>query len=233
MTAMTKTALVTGASSGIGKAISEMLVNEGYTVYGIGRCFKDTESLPGFIPLVCDLTDEKQLKETLSRIPGKELDVLVNNAGAAYYGMHETLSPQMIRTMTEVNLTVPMILTGYFLRDLRHNRGTVINIVSVTAVSVNTHGAAYGAAKAGLLSFSESLFAENRKYGVRVASILPDMTDTALYRNADFMPDDTEGCSLKPEDTAEAVRYILSSREGTAVTSLTLRPQYHRIRRKK
>ena len=74
---MNKTALVTGASSGIGKAISEMLVNEGYTVYGIGRCFKDTKSLPGFIPLVCDLTDEKQLKETLSRIPGKELDVLV------------------------------------------------------------------------------------------------------------------------------------------------------------
>ena len=56
---MNKTALVTGASSGIGKAISEMLVNEGYTVYGIGRCFKDEDSLPGFVPLICDLTDEE------------------------------------------------------------------------------------------------------------------------------------------------------------------------------
>ena len=229
---MNKTALVTGASSGIGKAISEMLVKEGYTVYGIGRCFNDTESLPGFIPLVCDLTDEKQLKETLSRIPGKELNVLVNNAGAAYYGMHETLSPQMIRTMTEVNLTVPMILTGYFLRDLRHNRGTVINIVSVTAVSVNTHGAAYGAAKAGLLSFSESLFAENRKYGVRVASILPDMTDTALYRNADFTADTAERCSLSPQEVAETVRFILQQPEGTLVSELVIRPQYHRIKKK-
>lgn len=230
---MSKSALVTGASSGIGLAVAKMLAEEGYQVYGIGRSFPAAEHTAGFIPLVCDLLDEAQLERTLEKIPGRDLHLLVNNAGAAYYGMHETLKPEMIRIMTRTNLEIPMILTGYFLRHLRENRGTVINIASVTAQQVNTHGAAYGATKAGLLSFSESLFAENRKYGMKVSSILPDLTDTGLYRSADFTADPAEGCSLCPGDTAEAVRWILRQREGAVITSLTVRPQLHRIRRKK
>ena len=228
---MRKAALVTGASSGIGLAAAEMLAEEGYEVYGIGRSFADSEV--NFIPLKCDLLNEKELRETLAKVPGTDLYLLVNNAGTAYYGMHETISPEKIREMTRTNLEIPMILTQYFLRDLRANKGDVINIASVTAGEASPHAAVYGATKAGLLHFSESLFAENRKFGVRVTTVLPDLTDTNLYRSADFTADTDEGCCLDPKDVSDALKYILHQREGTVVSSLTIRPQLHRIRRRK
>ena len=63
-------------------------------------------------------------------------------------------------------------------------------------------------------------------------TILPDMTDTQLYRNADFTADPSDGASLLAEDISEAVRMMITQREGTVITELTIRPQLHRIRRK-
>ena len=102
----------------------------------------------------------------------------------------------------------------------------------MTAQQSNPHGCAYGAVKAGLVSFSRSLFDEARKYGVRVATVSPDMTKTELYRNADFTVGEETESYLLPQDVAEAVAYIVGQREGVAVSEVTLRPQYHRIRRK-
>lgn len=124
-----------------------------------------------------------------------------------------------------------MVLTNLLLRDLKKYGGTVINISSVTAQLSNPHGCAYGATKAGLSSFSRSLFDEVRKYGVRVVTIQPDMTKTDLYRNADFTQGE-EDSYLLPEEIAETVRDILQMRKGVVVTEITLRPQLHRIRRK-
>ena len=100
----------------------------------------------------------------------------------------------------------------------------------MTAQQSNPHGCAYGAVKAGLASFSRSLFDEARKYGVRVATVSPDMTKTELYRNADFTVGEETESYLLPQDVA--VAYIVGQREGVAVSEETLRPQDHRIRRK-
>ena len=134
--------------------------------------------------------------------------------------------------MVRTNLEAPMILTCQLLRTLKKNRGYVINISSVTASGSNPHGCAYGATKAGLSSFSRSLFDEARKYGVKVVTISPDMTQTNLYRNADFREGDEAGSYLLPEEIAGAVEYILSQREGLVVSDITLKPQIHRITRK-
>ena len=261
-----KISIVTGASSGIGKAISERLVRMGYEVYGFGRDFGlfpresvacgvsddfKMNSVDGrccgedigtelcgygcFHPVVCDLRDPGKLFEVIRNITketDRQLSLLVNNAGAAYYGLHEELNPEKISEMVRVNLEVPMILTQQLLRILKENKGNIINISSVTAISSNPHGVAYGATKAGLMSFSRSLFDEARKYGVGVTAILPDMTDTALYRNADFGTDEQPEAHLEPEDVADAVEYALSVREGTCVPEIVLRPQIHRIKRK-
>ena len=125
-----------------------------------------------------------------------------------------------------------MILTCQLLRELKKNRGYVINISSVTAVGSNPHGCAYGATKAGLSGFSRSLFDEARKYGVKVVTISPDMTRTALYRNADFKESGEEQASLLPEEVARAVEFVLSQRDGLVVSDITLKPQLHRIVRK-
>lgn len=124
-----------------------------------------------------------------------------------------------------------MILTQQLLRQLKKNRGYVINISSVTAKESNPHGCAYGAAKAGLAGFSRSLFAETRKYGVKVVTIYPDMTQTNLYRNADFREGEEAESYLLPEEVADAVEYALSQREGAVVTEIALSPQIHRIRK--
>ena len=234
-------AIVTGASSGIGAAISARLCKMGYEVFGIGRSFgssfaeqfPDVADNPLFHAVVCDLLDtEKMLKLVRGIAAEATVTLLVNNAGSAYYGLHEELSPKKIQEMVRTDLEVPMILSQQLLRGFKKNKGCIVNIASVTAQQSNPHGCAYGAGKAGLASFSRSLFDEARKYGVRVATVSPDMTKTELYRNADFTVGEETESYLLPQDVAEAVAYIVGQREGVAVSEVTLRPQYHRIRRK-
>ena len=88
------------------------------------------------------------------------------------------------------------------------------------------------ATKAGLSSFGKSLFEEARKYGVKVTTIHPDMTDTNLYRDADFTCGEEPESYLLPDEVAKAVAYVLDQREGMVVPEITLRPQLHRIARK-
>ena len=234
-------AIVTGASSGIGAAISARLCKMGYEVFGIGRSFgssfaeqfPDVADNPLFHAVVCDLLDtEKMLKLVRGIAAEATVTLLVNNAGSAYYGLHEELSPKKIQEMVRTDLEVPMILSQQLLRGFKKNKGCIVNIASVTAQQSNPHGCAYGAVKAGLVSFSRRLFDEARKYGVRVATVSPDMTKTELYRNADFTVGEETESYLLPQDVAEAVAYIVGQREGVAVSEVTLRPQYHRIRRK-
>lgn len=230
---MNDSAIITGASSGIGLAVSKSLCRLGYEVFGIGRNFDPAHESDHFHPIVCDILDTDNLCDTVKKIAAQyHLSVLVNNAGTAYYGLHEELNARKIRQMVRTNLEAPMILTCQLLRTLKKNRGYIINISSVTASASNPHGCAYGATKAGLSSFSRSLFDEARKYGVRVVTISPDMTQTNLYRNADFKEGEELESYLLPEEVACAVEYVLTQRDGLVISDITLKPQLHRIARK-
>ena len=230
-----KCALVTGATSGIGLAITKRLLSMDYTVLGVGRDFSKTRDLgTAFVEVPVELTNRSMTVAVLSRIReayGKRLSLLVNNAGCAYYGIHESLKPEQIAEIGDVDLTMPMVITNLLLPAIRENRGTIVNISSVTALSASPHAAAYGAAKAGLVSFTRSLFAEERKHGVKVCAILPDLTDTNLYRNADFEADRSEGCCLLPDDVADALMFLLTHDFNTS--EIVLQPQYNRIAKKK
>ncbi len=231
----TKAAIVTGASSGIGCAVSQKLCALGYEVFGFGRDFSKTKwhETDKIHPIVCDVLDTAQLCAHVRQIAAQHsVHVLVNNAGVGYYGLHEELSPDKIKRLVRTNLETPMILTQQLLRHLKKNAGYIINISSVTAAQSNPHGCAYGATKAGLASFSRSLFDESRKYGVKSITISPDMTQTNLYRNADFREGDDTASYLLPDDVADAVEWILAQRDGVIVTDITLKPQRHRIQRK-
>jgi short-subunit dehydrogenase len=230
-----KTAIVTGASSGIGLEISRVLIRNGYKVYGFGRDFTNAGlEEEGFIPIIHDLAQVTDLCKRVEEIAVKEdICILVNNAGAGYFGPHEELNPAKIHQMVTVNLEVPLVLTQLLLRDLKKNSGFIISISSVTAHKSNTHGCAYGATKAGLSSFSRSLFDEVRKYGVRVVTIHPDMTRTNFYRNSDFHEGEGEDTYLLPEEIADTVDFILKQRSGVVLSEITLQPQKHQIQRKK
>ena len=224
------TAIITGASSGIGKAIARLLIKKQYEVYGFGRDF--TEAIPdaNFHAIVCDLTKTTELTNQIKEIQSsKTIDLLVNCAGVGYYGPHEELNPKKIHEMVTVNIEVPLLISNLLLRDLKKQQGTIINISSVTAQKSNPHGCAYGATKAALSSFSNSLFDETRKYGVRVVSIHPDMTKTNLYRNANFKEGETMDTYVLPEEIADAVAYILEQRDGLVISELTIKPQRHQL----
>ena len=226
-------AIVTGASSGIGKAICRQLAANGWLVYGIGRSFNQSDDIAGIERVDCQKTDTAKLIKTIKEInKNHDISLLINNAGVGFYALHEELNPVKISQMVRTNLEAPMIITNLLLRDLKKNKGTIINISSITAEKTNPHGCAYGATKAGLTSFSHSLFEEARKYGVRVVNLEPDMTDTNLYRNADFTVDENEAARIQPNEVADAVLYILGQREGLVMTDITIRPQFHRIARK-
>ena len=230
-----KAAIVTGASSGIGYAVSARLGALGYEVFGIGRDFGKAQwkAEDHIHPIICDVLDTDQLCACVKQIASEHrVRILVNNAGVGYYGLHEELNPDKIKKLVRTNLEAPMILTQQLLRQLKENAGYVINISSVTAGQSNPHGCAYGATKAGLASFSRSLFDEARKYGVKVVTISPDMTQTNLYRNANFREGDEPESYLLPEDVAGAVEWILRQREGVIVRELALKPQLHRMKRK-
>ena len=214
------TAVVTGSTSGIGKAVADMLESRGMTVIRADRS-------------VADLRDIDSITKAYSQIAKTHKPaVLVNAAGCAYYGLHENITPKQIKEMCDVNLTSPLIITNLLLPSIREQKGIIINISSVSAVNVNTHGAAYGATKAGLDSFGRSLWAEIRKHGVRVVNIRPDMTRTDLYRNADFEASSDDGAALDPEDVAEAVADVLDMEPGRVITEMTITPQYQRIQKK-
>lgn len=226
-----KHVLVTGASHGIGKAITERLLSMDYEVYGIGRSFdEDQLHAMHFHAIVFDLLDTAGIPALVKTLP--DMDVLVNNAGIAYYGLHEAMNEKKVMEMTTLDLAVPMILSRQLLPSLKKSKGTIINIASVTAEGPAPHAAAYGACKAGLLNFTKSLAAEVRKYDVRVTAILPDLTESELYRNADFMPGTGEMEHLDPEDTADAVEYVLSRPEHVWIEQLTVRPMHNRIEKK-
>lgn len=233
-------ALVTGASSGIGLSISHMLLKKGYRVYGIGRDFNKADLLAesllkeeSFNPITMDVTDTRLLCKTILDLKKYvEIDVLVNNAGVGYFGPHEELNAKKIKEMTEINLTVPMLLTQILLRDLKKRKGYIFFISSVTAKKSNTHGCAYGATKAGLTSFAKSLFDEVRKYGVKVTVLHPDMTKSNFYRDANFRESDQKDAYIDCDEIAETISFLLKQREGLVISEITLQPQKHQIKRK-
>lgn len=229
-----KTAIVTGASSGIGLEICKTLIDLNYKVYGIGRDFSNVDFKDNdFITVQCDLMNTSVLIEIINNIRKTEnVKILVNNAGVGYFGLHEELNPQKIHEMVATNLEVPMILTQLLLRELKKAKGYIINISSIEAKKSSAHGCAYGSTKAALTHFSNSLFDEARKYGVKVVAIHPDMTKSNFYRNADFEQSDDEETYIDPKEIAQAVKMILYQRESLVISDITLRPQKQRIKRK-
>ncbi len=240
--------LLTGASSGIGLALLKELIEKDYYVYGIGRNFSaclngEGRLLPQFDEKRCtlinfDLSETGKLPDMIKSITGSApVDILINNAGVAYYGNHETIAAEHIEEMVTVNLTVPLLLSRLVLPAMKlRGFGMIVNVSSVTAKNTaNTHGCAYGATKAGLSSFGASLFEEARKSGVKVMNIHPDLTDTALYRNADFFPG--EACDAHLE-AAEIARMTVAAIEemytnpGLNISDLTLRPQRNVLKKK-
>ena len=228
--------IVTGASSGIGKAISERLIKRGMKVYGISRePDKGGPLQPHFVPVPLDLSDTHAISGAIQAIAASErsIKILVNNAGVGAFGPHDSIDPEEMERMVRVNLLAPAVLTRLLLGRLRAKRGHVIFIASVAANCPSPMGALYGATKAGLRHLAHSIFEENRRAGLKVHTILPDITATAFFSDLSFGPDLQDPMAyLVPDDVADAVEYLLDSRDPVVIQEIQLRPQVFKIERR-
>lgn len=229
-----KSAIVTGASSGIGLACAKRLVQLGYSVYGVARDFtKCGFEDANFLPLLCDLTDTKALESLEAHIDKKELHLLIHAAGTGYFAPHEELSTKQIIEMTALNLTAPLLLSKLFLRDLKQNSGYIFNVNSISGIQPAIYGAAYGASKAGLRHFGTSLFKEARKSGLKVININPDITNTAFFDDLHFKPSTDPQTYIEPSDIADIIENVLGLRRNTVISDITVEPQKFQIIKKK
>jgi len=219
-----KKAIVTGASSGIGKAIATKLLELGYHVIGISRTIQDnTFSSPDFQAISCDLSDANATIKLCDQLKYEEVFILVNAAGFGRFEPHEELNAVTIMQMTFLNLTAPMLLTNATLRSLKKNDGYLININSIEAIRASKFAGVYSATKAGLKAFSDALFEETRKSGLSITNINPDMTESNFYDELRFETSQKEDERLLSQDIANALEHILKMRKGAVVSDYTIR----------
>jgi len=182
-----KTALVTGASSGIGKAIYDELVKNGWTVYGTSRKIeKDSvENVDGGKMIHLDITDLQSIDNAISIINKNEgkLDALINNAGNGIAGAVEDTSYIEMLSQFQTNFFGTMQISNSSLDMLRKTRGIIVNISSVAGVLSIPFQGMYSASKSAMESASEALRMELKEDGIRVCIIEPGDTKTEFTAN--------------------------------------------------
>jgi len=230
---MRKLAVVTGASSGIGRAIALRLLTLNFRVIGISRTIEAKNfNDENFLVLQTDLSNEKETLKLCETLKKEDIFILINAAGFGRFEPHEELNAKIVTQMTFLNLTAPMLLTNALLRLLKKNGGYLININSIEAIRTSKFSAVYSATKAGLKAFGDVLFEETRKTQLSITNINPDMTESNFYDALRFETSNKENERLLSEDIADAVEHILTMRKGAVVSEYTIRSLNFGIQKK-
>jgi short-subunit dehydrogenase len=229
--------VVTGASSGIGRSTTKLLLERGYQVIGLARDFSGlsvNQSL--FRPVEIDLSQLNSLPARLESITaGMEgISGVVCCAGGGRFGSLEEFSYAQIRSMIELNLTSQIYLVRALLPDMkRQGRGKIIFLGSEAALAGGKRGAVYSAAKFGLRGLAQSLRQECATSGIHVTIINPGMVRTEFFETLDFQPGEEDTNYILPEDIAAAVLNILETRNGTVIDEINMSPLKKVIRSRK
>lgn len=232
-----RTLLVTGASSGIGRAIARQLLRDGHTVIGSSRdCSQFIVKHPNFSSIELDLSQlEKipaQLKALEKAFP--TLDGVIFSAGYGQFGAIEQFSFAQIEQMINVNFTSQAFITRALIPNLkRKNHSNLIYIGSEAALKGSRKGSIYCASKFALRGFTQALRDECGSSSVRVSLINPGMVKTHFFDKLSFQPGDAETHGLLAEDIAQTVNYILNSNNNMVIDEINLNPSNKVIKFKK
>jgi len=233
-----KTALVTGASQGIGEAVAKLLAAQGARVVLAARNEEKLKQLAAYIdagggcarPLALDVTQPETFAERLKGLPEDyaAIDILVNNAGVTADNLLVRMSLEDWEQVLRTNLTGAFALTKEVVRGMIRRRwGRVINVSSVVGMMGNAGQANYAASKAGLIGFSKSLAREVGSRNITVNVVAPGLIETAMTEKLPEASREelTSAIVLKRlgtvDDVAGAVLF-LASEEGGYVTGHTL-----------
>jgi len=231
---LSATALVTGATEGIGRATALALGHAGYRVAVCARTAAKLDALVAELRASgieaagapADVGDPDQVSAAVRQLTAAlgEIEILVNNAGVLIARPLEEL------TLEEWDITMATNLRGLFLTTRAvlpgmrsRRRGTIVNVASLAGRNGFAGGTAYAASKHGVLGFSRSLMLEVRKDGIRVVAVCPGSVATGMLRDQPMLKSDPQRI-LRPEDVAETIVHAIRLPERAMVSELDIRP---------
>ncbi|MFN6570036.1 SDR family oxidoreductase [Dendronalium sp. ChiSLP03b] len=218
------TALITGASSGIGKAFAQELAARQTNLVLVSRSEEKLNQIAKQLQeqykiqvdvIVKDLTEPNAPAAVFDATKAKQLtiDLLINNAGFGDYGDFAQNDRERQIKIVQLNIVALVDLTHQFLPLMRQRRsGSIINLSSITAFQPMPYLSVYAASKAFIVSFSQALWAENRSYGVRVLVACPGPIETNFFAEANFPPA-LAGSTKQMSTSEEVVRESLKALE--------------------
>ena len=234
------TAMITGAAGGIGRALIQKFAESGYNIIAcirkeqqdIFEFFDKVEDVNGITIYACiyDVTNTDAMKTEIKRVLKEvdTVDVLVNNVGISHGGLFVMTKVDAIREVFEVNLFSHMELTQLVLRSMmRKKSGAIINISSIAGIHPRAGSSAYGASKAALKAWTETLSIECAPYGIRVNAVAPGLTDTTMVEQikSELKAKRVYASAMerlaRPSEIANAV-FFLASDQASFVNGHTL-----------
>ena len=230
---MSETALITGASSGIGKTFAIELASQKKNLVLVARSKDKLEQLATLLEqkeqikttvIAQDLTipDAGQSLYDSIKAQGLTIDLLINNAGFGDYGNFSERPLDKQITMIQLNITVLTELTGLFLPEMKQrSKGSIINVSSIAGFQPLPYMSVYAATKAFVLNFTEALWAENRDCGVNILALCPGPTESEFFKRAEF-PDSFAGAEqnslVSSEEVVKEALKALNQNQSIVVT---------------
>jgi short-subunit dehydrogenase len=228
---LTKVALVTGATKGIGKAIALGLAQMNYHLAIIGRNKKELnqtsdeiEKISGTAPLCyrLDITNTKEVNKTIDKIVAQteRIDILVNNAGI-YFDGTLSISEDDFKTMIDTNLTAQLMLLQAVVPIMKKQQsGYIFNVASRSGKIGFAGSGGYNASKFGMVGLSESLYREITPQGIKVTALCPGWVNTkmAFEAGTPLKPEQM----IQPEDLMETIQWLLTLSPGACVKEIVI-----------
>jgi len=225
------TMVVTGASTGVGRAVARSFAGRGYDVYALGRSKDKLDALAGewngkVRACPCDVTDKTAVGATFEAILAEAggIDVLVNNAGVVAGG--GPVDFDLIDRVIDTNLKGTMYCTYAVLPSMKeHGSGHIFNVASISGVDISPDGnnGLYAASKFGQVAFGESVGKMVRRDGILVTNVCPGGIDTPLWNDAHPYPFDKNEM-IRPEEVADLIEYVLKQPKRTLFKNVVFVP---------
>jgi short-subunit dehydrogenase len=234
-TTTNRTALITGASSGIGKATALAFAKAGIDLVLVGRSQDKLTAVAQAAEAVgvtadtyvVDLSKLDQVSAKIAEIAAahQNLDILINNAGMAYTGSIADSPLADWQQVIDLNLTSVFLCVQGILPHLRQRKaGVIVNVSSIAGKQVFPNWGIYSVSKFGLMALTQAIAGEERSNGIRVTAVCPGSVNTPLWDTDTVQADFDRSAMLTPEMVAEGILFAVLAPPGAVVEELTIMP---------
>lgn len=223
MSLKNKTAVVTGSSSGLGKAVVEVLATKGIKVFALARSIDKIKFPSSVMKIACNIRDLQQIDEAFQSIDKqtKKIDFLINCAGRGLVKSFEETTRDEIMDIFGVNLKGNIyIAQEVYKRMIPWKSGRIVNVGSTSSLKAREMEVLYAASKWGLRGFTESLYLEAKKHGIKVTGVYPGgMSSENFWK---ITPERDISTFMSPKSIAEQILNIVTSDSKISITEVVI-----------